>query len=99
MYIFSPDNVAGQPLAELLHEHYGDAIELRPLDRPDASGTSIAKARRLLGYDPRRSWRDYIDDDGRLRPEVRARLERGETDVQAGLAQPAPAEPSRRSRP
>ena len=86
VYIASPDNVAGQPLAELLHEHYGDAIELRPLDRPDASGTSIAKARRLLGYDPRRSWRDYIDDDGRLRPEVRARLERGETDVQAGRA-------------
>jgi UDP-glucose 4-epimerase len=86
VYIASPDNVAGRPLAELVHEHYGDAIELRPLDRPDASGISIAKARRLLGYDPRRSWRDYLDDDGRLRPEARERLERGETGVQAGRA-------------
>jgi UDP-glucose 4-epimerase len=69
-----------------VHEHYGDAIELRPLDRPDGSGISVAKARRLLGYDPRRSWRDYLDEDGRLRPDVRERLERGETDVQAGRA-------------
>jgi UDP-glucose 4-epimerase len=86
MYIASPDNVAGRPLTELVREHHGDAIELRPLDRHDASGISIAKARRLLGYDPSRSWRDYLDDDGRLRPDVRERLERGETGVQAGRA-------------
>ena len=86
LYIASPDNVAGRPLAELVREHHGDAIELRPVDRPDASGISIAKARRLLGYDPTRSWRDYLDDDGRLRPEVRERLARGETGVQAGRA-------------
>jgi UDP-glucose 4-epimerase len=24
----------------------------------------------MLGYDPKRSWRDYLDDDGRLRPGV-----------------------------
>ena len=40
----------------------------RRTSRP--SGISIAKARRLLGYDPQRSWRDYLDDDGRLRPAV-----------------------------
>ena len=47
-------------------------------------GISIAKARTLLGYDPQRSWRDYLEDDGRLRPAVRERLERGATGVQRG---------------
>jgi UDP-glucose 4-epimerase len=86
VYNASPDNATGRPLADLVREHYGDAIELREHDRPDASGISIAKARRLLGYDPRRSWRDYLDGDGRLRPDVRERLERGQTGVQAGRA-------------
>ena len=44
-------------------EHY-PGVPVRPLERPDASGISIAKARRLLGWDPRRSWRDYLDADG-----------------------------------
>jgi hypothetical protein len=39
-----------------------------------------------LGYDPRRSWRDYLTDDGELRPEAAERLERGETAVQRGRA-------------
>ena len=47
-------------------------------------GISIAKARRLLGYDPQRSWRDYLDETGALRPEAAERLERGETGVQRG---------------
>jgi nucleoside-diphosphate-sugar epimerase len=34
----------------------------------DASGISIAKARRLLGWNPTRSWRDYLDEDGRALP-------------------------------
>jgi len=38
---------------------------LRPLARPDAGGISIEKARRLLGYAPTRSWRDYLDEGGR----------------------------------
>jgi hypothetical protein len=25
----------------------------------------------MLGYDPKRSWRDYLDDDGRLKPGVK----------------------------
>ncbi len=55
------------------------------LERPDASGTSIAKARRLLGYAPSRSWRDYLDPDtGALLPEAADRLERGDTGVQRG---------------
>ena len=87
VYIASPDNFTGRPLAELVRHHHGDDVELRePLPRPDASGISIARAAELLGYAPTRSWRDYLDDTGTLRPEVRERLERGETGVQRGRA-------------
>jgi hypothetical protein len=51
----------------MVKKHHGDKVEIRPLSRPDASGTSSAKAERMLGYSPTRSWRDYLDNDGRLR--------------------------------
>ncbi|HWM11676.1 MAG TPA: NAD(P)-dependent oxidoreductase [Solirubrobacteraceae bacterium] len=83
-YIASPDNCAGRPLAEMIRRHHGDAVELRELDREDASGTSSAKAMRMLGYAPSRSWRDYLTADGALLAEPRARLEAGETGVDRG---------------
>jgi UDP-glucose 4-epimerase len=58
-YIAAADNLAGRPLAELVSKYYGDRVELRPTERPDASGISSQKANRLLGFTPRRSWRDY----------------------------------------
>lgn len=61
-YIASPDNSTGRPLAELVAEYYGDAVELREVARADASGISCAKAVRLLGYAPKRSWRDFLDE-------------------------------------
>jgi len=83
VYIATPDVAAREPLEELARRFHGDAApEIRPADEPGA--ISIAKARRLLGYDPRRSWRDYLDDGGSLLAEVRGRLERGETGVQRG---------------
>jgi UDP-glucose 4-epimerase len=85
-YIASPDNCANRPLAEMLERHYGDAVELRELDRDDAAGTSSAKAMRMLGYAPSRSWRDYLTEDGTLRAEARERLEAGSTGVQRGRA-------------
>jgi UDP-glucose 4-epimerase len=85
-YIASPDNCAGRPLAEMIRRHHGDAVELRELDRDDASGTSSAKAMRMLGYAPTRSWRDYLTAEGTLRSEARERFERGETGVQRGRA-------------
>jgi UDP-glucose 4-epimerase len=85
VYIASPDIAAHESLEELTRRFHGDAApEIRPSDEPRPNGISIAKARRLLGYDPQRSWRDYLDDDGRLRPAARERLERGETGVQRG---------------
>lgn len=87
VYIASPDNACGRPLEELIRAQHGDAIELRgPLPRPDAGGTSIARAQELLGYAPSRSWRDYLDTDGRLTAAAAGRLERGQTAVQRGRA-------------
>jgi nucleoside-diphosphate-sugar epimerase len=84
-YIASPDIASHEPLEVLARRFHGDAVpEIRPSDEPRPNGISIAKARRLLGYDPRRSWRDYLDDDGRLLPAARERLERGATGVQRG---------------
>jgi nucleoside-diphosphate-sugar epimerase len=66
-YAAQPDNSAGKPLADLVRRHHGDAIALRDTDRPDAAGISTAKAQRMLGWRPTRSWRDYLDERGRLR--------------------------------
>ena len=84
-YIASPDNCAGRPLAELMSRLHPE-VELRELDRVDASGTSSARAVERLGYAPTRSWRDYLTEDGTLRPEARERLEAGVTGVQRGRA-------------
>ncbi len=67
-YIASPDNVGNRPLEEVVRRYYGDKIEVRkPLPREDAGYISIEKARRMLGYSPKRSWRDYLDDEGHLK--------------------------------
>src|SRR5215211_6766231 len=87
LYIASPDNHANRPLADLIRRHHGDAVEIRePLPRSDASGISIAKAERLLGYAPTRSWRDYLSEDGTLLDAARDRHERGDTGVHRGRA-------------
>jgi UDP-glucose 4-epimerase len=67
-YIASPDTIGGHPLVETVREHYDGAdIEFRDLERDDASAISSAKAQRLLGWMPKRSWRDYLDENGRSR--------------------------------
>ena len=68
-YIASPDTIGGHPLAETVMTHYrGEGIELRPTAREDASAVSSEKAQRLLGWTPTRSWRDYLDEQGRSLP-------------------------------
>jgi nucleoside-diphosphate-sugar epimerase len=69
-YISASDNLTGRPLAELVSRYYGDRVELRPTERPDASGISCQKAKAVLGYAPRRSWRDYLNDDGTPRTDL-----------------------------
>jgi nucleoside-diphosphate-sugar epimerase len=66
-YVASPDTIGGHPLEEIVRRYHGATrVELRPLQRPDASAIDCSKARRLLGWEPTRSWRDYLDEDGRL---------------------------------
>jgi UDP-glucose 4-epimerase len=68
-YIASPDTIGGHPLAETVRTHYGgEGIELRPTVREDASAVSSEKAQRLLGWTATRSWRDYLDEQGRSLP-------------------------------
>ena len=64
-YIASPDNAGGHDFTELVRRNFGHEIELRAIDRVDASGINISKARALLGFNPTRSWSDYLDADGR----------------------------------
>ncbi len=85
-YIASPDNHGNRPLEELIRHHHGDEIELRALAHPDAPGLSIEKAKRLLKYDPQRSWRDYLTENGELLDAARERLDAGDTGVQRGRA-------------
>jgi nucleoside-diphosphate-sugar epimerase len=67
-YVASPDTIGGHPLAQVVREHYdGEGIEVRPVPREDASAISSAKAERVLGWKATRSWRDYLDDEGRAR--------------------------------
>lgn len=85
VYVAAPDIASHESLATLARRFHGEqAPAIRSPEEPGGSAISSAKARRLLGYDPQRTWRDYLDDSGHLRPEVRERLERGETGVQRG---------------
>ena len=73
LYVASPDTIGGHSLEEIVRRRHGAAkVELRPLPRPDASAIDCSKARRLLGWEPTRSWRDYLDADGRLEDGVTA---------------------------
>jgi nucleoside-diphosphate-sugar epimerase len=86
IYVAAADNANGLDTLELIRRHFGDCVALGPLERPDGSGISTAKARRLLGWEPCRSWRDLLDCDGRLLDGVRERVAAGATGVQRGLA-------------
>jgi UDP-glucose 4-epimerase len=70
VYVANPDNAGGHDFADKARRAFGDAVEVRATSRPDAGGISTAKAERLLGWRARRSWRDYLDEDGRLTVEV-----------------------------
>ena len=67
-YIASPDNVGSRPFEKIVREYYGDQVEIKPLAREDASGISCAKAERMLGFSPKRSWSDYLDEEGKPKP-------------------------------
>ena len=57
--IASPDTVMSRPNAELLEEVF-PGVERRGEIGEHTTLLSIDKARRVLGYDPQRSWRDFV---------------------------------------
>jgi UDP-glucose 4-epimerase len=60
-YVASPDTPGGVDLATAVRNRYDGRVPVKETDRPDASGVSSQRAMELLGYRPRRSWRDYLD--------------------------------------
>ena len=67
-YIAADDTIGGRDLHASWRSAFPDSpTELRPVDRPDASGISTAKAQRLLGWRPSVSWSDRLTADGRAR--------------------------------
>ena len=68
-YIASPDTIGGHPLVETVIDHYGGGGDRVPAARPRGRLCHLDARRleRLLGWKPTRSWRDYLDDDGRAR--------------------------------
>ncbi|MEU6246206.1 NAD(P)-dependent oxidoreductase [Glycomyces sp. NPDC047010] len=57
--IASPDTVMTTPTADLVAAHYPDLELKRPVSGHETL-LSIDKARRLLGFDPKHSWRDHV---------------------------------------
>lgn len=54
------DNPGGHDFAAAVRERYGDRVALRALPRPDCSAVDVTRAQRLLGWAPRRSWREHL---------------------------------------
>ncbi len=57
--IANADTVMSRPNEELVAEVF-PGVEYRPTPGPHDTLLSIEKARRLLGYEPRHSWRDHV---------------------------------------
>jgi nucleoside-diphosphate-sugar epimerase len=57
--IAAADTVMSRPNAELVAEVFPD-VPVSAEFGPNDTLLSIAKARRLLGYEPRHSWRDHV---------------------------------------
>ncbi|HEX2903549.1 MAG TPA: NAD(P)-dependent oxidoreductase [Jatrophihabitans sp.] len=68
--ISSPDAAGVSDTRRALQEQYPSGVALRDFPFAAAAGTSSAKAVRLLGWQPRRSWRDYLDEQGEPLPDA-----------------------------
>ena len=66
LYIAAEDNIGGRDFAGAMARAYPSVPLRQPLPRPDCSGLACGKARALLGWAPKLTWRDYVDGEGRL---------------------------------
>lgn len=65
-YIAADDNIGGRDLRAAVDAHWGaGVVPVRALARPDASGLDCAKAKAMLGWAPKSTWRDFLGEDGR----------------------------------
>ena len=59
--VANADNSVATKTADIIAEFYQGVEQKRPMG-PDETFYSIDKARRLLGWEPKHSWRDVLDD-------------------------------------
>jgi nucleoside-diphosphate-sugar epimerase len=64
MFAAAADNIGGRRILEALERHHPD-VEVKRVDQIDAGGFSLDRSRDLLGWAPKRSWRDHLDASGR----------------------------------
>lgn len=57
-FVFAADTLATEPLCDLLPRHFPGTEAMAAGLTGTTPAVSIAKARRLLGYEPQHSWRD-----------------------------------------
>jgi UDP-glucose 4-epimerase len=70
-YVASADTIGGHPLEEIVRRYHGATqVELRPLERPAPPRSTARRRGGCSVGNPRRSWRDYLDADGRLKAGV-----------------------------
>ncbi|GAA1831055.1 NAD-dependent epimerase/dehydratase family protein [Agromyces salentinus] len=65
--VAAADTVMSRPNAELVAEVF-PGVEVRGDLGANTTLLSIDKARRLLGYEPRHSWRDHVEADAAAQP-------------------------------
>jgi UDP-glucose 4-epimerase len=64
MFAAAADNIGGRPIRQAIGQHHPE-VEVKRVDRIDAGGFSLDRSRTLLGWTPKRSWRDHLDESGR----------------------------------
>ena len=68
VYIAAEDSIGNRDLKESVEAHFGvGVVEMRPIDRVDASGISCKKANTLLNWAAKRTWRDFLTENGEKR--------------------------------
>jgi UDP-glucose 4-epimerase len=60
MFVCAADNWTGRESVDLIREFYPETRIVDPTLRGDASFISSAAARRILGFEPTRTWRDIL---------------------------------------
>jgi nucleoside-diphosphate-sugar epimerase len=58
--VAAADNPGAHDFAAAVRARYGDRVALRAAPRPDCSAIDISRGRELLGWEPRRSWREHL---------------------------------------